>query len=131
MFHLEQYRVALNLFEKALSIREETLGDLHMDTALLFNNMGCCYDMLNRVTEAVESFQKAKDVFSYEYGHTHPRTALVMRNLSRVRQRRMDFTIKFKPPQPTPCPAVLAGDGKKKKKGKKGGKKGGKGKKKK
>ena len=74
---------------------------------------------------------QAKDVFSYEYGHTHPRTALVMRNLSRVRQRRMDFTIKFKPPQPTPCPAVLAGDGKKKKKGKKGGKKGGKGKKKK
>ena len=46
-------------------IREETVGEMHMDTALLYNNLGCCYDMLNRVTEAVESFQKAKDVFSY------------------------------------------------------------------
>ena len=43
-FHLKQYPVALNFFEKALSIREGTLGDLHMDTALLFNNIGCCYD---------------------------------------------------------------------------------------
>lgn len=50
-FHMGQYRVALNFFEKALSVREDTLGDLHMDTALLFNNIGCCYDMLNRVTE--------------------------------------------------------------------------------
>jgi len=50
---------------QALMIREETVGEMHMDTALLYNNLGCCYDMLNRVTEAVESFQKAKDVFSY------------------------------------------------------------------
>lgn len=129
-FHLEQYQVALNFFDKALGIREETVGEMHMDTALLYNNLGCCYDLLNRVTEAVESFQKAKDVFSYEYGLTHPRTAAVLRNLSRIRQRKLDFSIKFDVRKPTPCPAVLAGGGGKKKKGKKGGKKG-KGKKKK
>ena len=78
----------------------------------------------------MESFQKAKDVFSYEYGLTHPRTAAVLRNLSRIRQRKLDFSIKFDVRKPTPCPAVLAGGGGKKKKGKKGGKKG-KGKKKK
>ena len=96
-----------------------------MDTALLFNNIGCCYDMLDRVTEAIESFQKAQDVFSYEYGLTHPRTGTVMRNLSRIRQRRLDFAVKFQPRKPTPCPKVLAA-APKKKKGKKGGKKGGK-----
>jgi hypothetical protein len=97
-----------------------------MDTALLFNNIACCYDMLDRVTEAVESFQKAKDVFSYEYGLTHPRTSTVLRNLTRIRQRRLDFSVKFQPRKPTTCPPALVGDGKKKKKGKKGGKKGGK-----
>lgn len=40
----------------------------------------------------MESFGKAKDVFSYEYGLTHPRTAIVIRNLARVRQRRLDFS---------------------------------------
>jgi len=129
LFHLEQYTVALNFFDKALAIREETLGDVHMDTALLFNNIACCYDMLDRVTEAVESFQKAKDVFTYEYGLTHPRTTTVLRNLSRIRQRRLDFSIKFEPRKPTPCAAVLAGGDGKKKKSAKGGK--GKGKKKK
>ena len=45
--------------------------------------------MLDRVTEAAESFGKAKDVFSYEYGLTHPRTSIAVRNLSRIRQRRL------------------------------------------
>jgi hypothetical protein len=54
----------------------------------------------------------------------------VLRNLSRIRQRRLDFSVKFDARKPTPCPAVLAGGKDKKKKGKKGGKKG-KGKKKK
>ena len=121
-FHLEQYGVALSFYEKALDVREQTLGDLHMDTALLFNNIACCYDMLNRVTEAVESFQKAKDVFTYEYGLAHPRTSTALRNLSRIRHRRLDFAVKFEPRKPTPCPAVLVAAAGKKKKGKKGGK---------
>ena len=121
-FHLEQYAVALSFYEKALDVREQTLGDLHMDTALLFNNIACCYDMLNRVTEAVESFQKAKDVFTYEYGLAHPRTSTALRNLSRIRHRRLDFAVKFEPRKPTPCPAVLVAAAGKKKKGKKGGK---------
>jgi hypothetical protein len=40
----------------------------------------------------MESFAKAKDVVAYEYGLTHPRTAIVIRNLSRVRNRRLDFS---------------------------------------
>ena len=38
-----------------------------------------------RVTEALESFLKAKDVFVYEFGFVHPRTSTVMRNLERIR----------------------------------------------
>jgi len=43
-----QYSVAMSFFEMALKIREESLGERHMDTGLLYNNIGACYDMLNR-----------------------------------------------------------------------------------
>ncbi len=76
-----------------------------------------------RVTEAIESFQKASDVFQFEFGIGHPRSATVMRNLTRVRQRNFDFQVSFAPRKPTPCPAILVGAAKSKKKGK--GKKGG------
>uniref|UniRef100_A0A7S0M762 Kinesin light chain n=1 Tax=Cryptomonas curvata TaxID=233186 RepID=A0A7S0M762_9CRYP len=112
----------------------EAVGEVHMDTALLYNNMGVCYDMLDRVTEAAESYERAGDVFRFEFGLTHPRTAVVMRNLSKVRQRRLDFRVTFAPRAATACPAAIAGGAgkKKKKKGKKGkGGKGAKGKKKK
>lgn len=83
-----------------------------------------------RVTEAIESYSKGCDVFRFEFGLTHPRTATAMRNLTKVKQRRFDFHVSFATRKPTPCPAKLLG-GDKKKKGKKGGKKGGKGGKKK
>ena len=43
-----QYSVAMSFFDMALKIREESLGERHMDTGLLYNNIGACYDMLNR-----------------------------------------------------------------------------------
>ena len=36
------------------------------------------------MTEAVESMQKAEDVFRFEFGLAHPRSAVVARNLSKV-----------------------------------------------
>lgn len=88
------------------------------------------YIVGHRVTEAIESYSKGCDVFRFEFGLTHPRTATAMRNLAKVKQRRFDFHVSFATRKPTPCPAKLLG-GDKKKKGKKGGKKGGKGGKKK
>uniref|UniRef100_A0A7S0W2T5 Uncharacterized protein n=1 Tax=Hemiselmis tepida TaxID=464990 RepID=A0A7S0W2T5_9CRYP len=130
LFHLGQHTVALSFFQTALKIREAAIGERHMDTGLLYNNIGACYDLLDRVTEATESYGKARDVFQFEFGLTHPRTATAMRNLGRVKQRRFDFHVSFAQRHPTPCPAKLLG-GEKKKKGKKGKKGGGKGKKKK
>jgi hypothetical protein len=34
-----QPAVALSFFQRARDIRERTLGELHMDTGLLYNNM--------------------------------------------------------------------------------------------
>lgn len=110
----------MSFFDTALNIREDSLGERHMDTGLLYNNIGACYDMLNRVTEAIESYAKGADVFRFEFGLTHPRTATAMRNLARAKQRRFDFQVSFATRHPTPCPATLLGK-EKKKKGKKGG----------
>ncbi|KAJ1490251.1 hypothetical protein T484DRAFT_3369180 [Baffinella frigidus] len=93
-----QPSVALTFIQRARDIREASLGELHMDTGLLYNNMGACFEMLDRVTEAIESFQRARDVFAYEHGLSHPRTATVMRNLARVKNRRFDFKV---PPPPS------------------------------
>ena len=86
---------------------------------------GACLETLERVTEAIESYQRARDVFAYEHGHAHPRTATAMRNLSRARTHRFDFKVQWAPRAPTACPPSLVADAGKKKK-KKGAKKGGK-----
>mmetsp|Transcript_10625 Transcript_10625/g.35558 ORF Transcript_10625/g.35558 Transcript_10625/m.35558 type:complete len:965 (-) Transcript_10625:237-3131(-) len=106
LFHMGHYQFALLFFKKALAIRQSALSEVHMDTALLYNNIGACHDMLDQVTEALESFLKAKDVFVYEFGFVHPRTSTVMRNLERIRSRKLDFKIGFVERKPTLCPKV-------------------------
>jgi hypothetical protein len=53
MFGTEEYEWALRSFLKAREYREIVIGIETVDTATVFNNLGCCMYMLDRNKEVL------------------------------------------------------------------------------
>ena len=62
---------------KAREIREERLGGDTVDTATVYNNLGCCMYMLERNQEAMAYFELAQAILECELGPNHERTLTV------------------------------------------------------
>ena len=56
------WREALACWENALEIRQQVLGDDHVDTANTYNNIGIALGKLNRVPEAISALQMALEI---------------------------------------------------------------------
>lgn len=93
-----------------------------MDTATVYNNLGCCFLKMRRFLEANAYFKLAQAIFELELGPYHYRTRTAGENLEKSKQ--FDF---LKEPEYKPLWQILAKDklpkGAKKKKKKKKGKK--------
>ena len=48
LFNAEEYELATRAYLKAREIRESLLGIESVDTATVFNNLGCCFFMQDR-----------------------------------------------------------------------------------
>jgi tetratricopeptide (TPR) repeat protein len=57
-----RWREALACWENALEIRQQVLGDDHVDTANTYNNIGIALGKLNRVHEAISALQMALEI---------------------------------------------------------------------
>jgi hypothetical protein len=77
MYHIDEPAWALRCFLKAREIREATLGGDCVDTATVYNNLGCCMFMLERNEEAKAYFQLSNAIFDHELGTNHERTITV------------------------------------------------------
>ena len=86
-YHWGHYSLALRCFERAMEIREKALGLKHVDTAISWNNAGCCLDCLNRPQEANYRFHLAITCMKPELHVQHPRTTTVLRNLERMKRK--------------------------------------------
>jgi len=62
LYNAEEYELAARCFLKAREIREALLGIESVDTVTTFNNIGCCFFMLDRPKEALSYFKIAKEV---------------------------------------------------------------------
>ena len=93
-----------------------------MDTATVYNNLGCCMFMLERNQEAKAYFELAQAIFDCELGPQHERTLTAGRNIKKVDKTDLGIVPEFRPLWTTAVPDP-APKGKKKKKGKKGKKK--------
>src|SRR5581483_3178861 len=60
--------IAQGLFERALEIRREVLGEDHPNTALLLNNLACCYQAQGATEEAEPLFLRALDIAERRLG---------------------------------------------------------------
>ena len=122
LYHMEEPAWALRLFLKAREIREDTLGGDTVDTATVYNNLGCCMYMLERNQEAKAYFELSNAILECELGPQHERTLTSARNTSKVNKTVLGIIPEYRPMWTTALhhPAPTA---KKKKKGKKGKKK--------
>ena len=73
MFHFCVYPL------KARDYRETILGGDTIDTATVYNNLGCCMFFLNRIKESYSYFKLAQAIMEAELGMFHFRTHTVMK----------------------------------------------------
>ena len=119
-YHVDEPAWALRCFLKAREIREARLGGDTVDTATVYNNLGCCMYMLERNQESKAYFELSNAIMDAELGQHHERTLTTQRNLNKADRTFLDIKPEFRQLWETaiyhPCPP----GGKKKKKGGKG-----------
>ena len=123
LYHMDEPAWALRCFLKAREIREERLGGDTVDTATVYNNVGCCMYVLERNQECRAYFELATAVMDAELGPHHERTLTTARNVEKARRLYMEvqpeYRFLWKTYMHHPCPPKGKKGKKKKKKGKK------------
>lgn len=109
---------SLRCYLKARELREEWLGGDTVDTATVYNNLGCCMYMLERNPEAKAYFELAYAIFDCELGPQHERTLTAERNIKKSDRTVLGIKPEYKALWYTAIPHPVPKGGKKKKKGK-------------
>jgi len=106
--HMLQFSDALVYYKKALRIRQQTLGENHIDTAILRNNIAVCMACTDPITasreEILNNLTAAHTLLYEQLGPNHPRTATALRNLSREKPR---ISLKYGNPLPSLSPHLI------------------------
>ncbi|MBR1432170.1 tetratricopeptide repeat protein [Ruminococcus sp.] len=79
-----EYKIAIEFFEKALTICENVHETEHSDTAAIYNNIAGIYDDKGDYDKALEYYEKALTIFEKVLGTEHPDTATTYDNLALV-----------------------------------------------
>jgi tetratricopeptide (TPR) repeat protein len=66
---------AIELYERALRIKEATLGEMHADTAATIRSMGTAYGEKGQEDRAIELFERALRIEEATLGEMHAQTA--------------------------------------------------------
>ncbi|MGA9996310.1 MAG: tetratricopeptide repeat protein [Pyrinomonadaceae bacterium] len=86
-YHLKsraRYVEAEPLYQQALEIRKEVLGDKHPQTATILNNLALLYKAQSRYAEAEPLYQQALRIDKEVLGEKHPHTAIDLNNLAEL-----------------------------------------------
>jgi tetratricopeptide (TPR) repeat protein len=73
------YTLSEPLYQRALVIREQLLGEMHPDTATSLNNLASLYESQGSHAEAEPLYRRALAIYEQQLGDKHP-TTLVMRD---------------------------------------------------
>ncbi len=86
-----EYVEARALFERALAIRERSLGPEHIEVARSLNNLGLACTSMGALTEARALLERALRVREHALGPEHPEVARSLTNLANVHFKVGDF----------------------------------------
>jgi len=78
------YAKALKWHQKALNLKEKTLGKEHPSIAITYNNITGIYYNQGTYSKALECYQKALDISEKMLSKEHPNTARTHNNIALV-----------------------------------------------
>jgi tetratricopeptide (TPR) repeat protein len=81
---LSNYKIAKNLYTKALNIKDLHYGSEHPQTAIALTNLGNIYMDLGNHEIAKDLYTKALNIKELHYGNEHPQTAIALTNLGNI-----------------------------------------------
>src|SRR5262245_43892589 len=84
LFRMRYYSDAALIGQRALIIREQTLGPDHIDVGQSLNNLASAYLELGRYAEAEPLFKRALVIREKNLGPDDPRVAATVNNLASV-----------------------------------------------
>ncbi|NEQ09701.1 MAG: tetratricopeptide repeat protein [Moorea sp. SIO4E2] len=82
LYQQGKYSEAIPLAERALEIRQEVLGEEHLDVATSLNNLALLYKSQGRYAEAEPLYQQALALRKKLLGEDHPHVATSLNNLA-------------------------------------------------
>ena len=82
-----EYDKAIELYRKALEIKEKVLGKEHPSTATSYNNIGLAYYNKGKYDKAMEFYRKAEKIREQKLGPDHPYTKDVKESIEFVLQK--------------------------------------------
>lgn len=85
------YEKALEYYDKALDVRERTLGNDHPYTATTYNNMAGVYKEQGDYEKALEYYEKDLEISERTLGNDHPSTATTYNNMAGVYKAQGDY----------------------------------------
>jgi tetratricopeptide (TPR) repeat protein len=77
-----QYDRAIELYERALRIKEATLGEMHAETAATISSMGATYYEKGQYDRATALTERALHIRRSALGPQHPQTLKTQQNLA-------------------------------------------------
>ena len=86
----------MRLYLEARTHREKYLGGDTIDTATIYNNLGCCMFLLERNEEAKAYFELSNAIFECEVGSNHERTLVTSRNLLKVSRTSLNHVPEYR-----------------------------------
>lgn len=85
------WQEASSCWLNALEIREQVLGDSHLDVANTLNNLGIAYGKLGRIAEAQQALERALAIRTQHFGRQHTEVAATLHNMGNVLQQGGDL----------------------------------------
>jgi len=86
-----EYGKALEYYERALAIKEKTLGKEHPSTAVTYNNMAVVFRAQGEYGKALEYHERALAIREKALGKEHPHTATTYNNMALVFHDQGDY----------------------------------------
>ena len=86
LFAQGKYREALELVQKALTIRQQLLGEEHRDFARSLNDLALVYDAMGAYGRAEPLYRQAQEIWKKALGEEHPVYAISLNNLALLYQ---------------------------------------------
>lgn len=80
LYEHASYSIAEPLYQRALAIREQQLGETHPNTASSLNSLATLYQDQGKHTEAEPLLKRALAAYEQELGPTHPNTQTIREN---------------------------------------------------